>query len=429
MTPSARLSAAIEVLEDIEARRRPAPDALKDWGLSHRFAGSGDRSAIATLVYDGLRRKSSARWLLDADTPRATIMGMLSLQRRLGADAIEALFSGERFAPPPLEEAERTALRGRDIAQAPAHVQADIPEWLWPAFSSALGDEAIAEGRALAERAPLDLRANTLKTSRDKLVAELAPLGAAATPLSPWGLRIPLGEDGRSPAVQSEEAFIKGLFEIQDEGSQLAGKLADARPSDQVLDLCAGGGGKTLELAAAMANKGQIFATDSDKRRLAPIHDRLARAGVRNVQVRTPRGPLPIDDLAGTMDLTVIDAPCSGSGTWRRNPDAKWRLRPNSLADREKDQAQVLTAGGRTVCRGGRLVYITCSLFESENDEAIARFLSRHDDFHLVPPSDLAARAGLPELGRHLSAGGRGLQLSPHRTGTDGFFIAALSRE
>lgn len=433
MTPSARLSAAIEILADIEARRRPAADALKDWGLSHRFAGSGDRAALAGLVYDTLRRRASARWLMDSEAPRAALIGMLVLQRGETIETLDALFSGERFAPEPLTDDERKALAGRELAQAAPDIQADVPNWLWSSFEAAFGEDAVAEGRALAERAPVDLRVNTLKASRDKLLGELEPLGASATPLSRWGVRVPLGPDGRSPAVQAEESFQKGWFEIQDEGSQLAGLVAAAKPGEQVLDLCAGGGGKTLEFAAAMENKGQVFATDSDKRRLAPIHDRLARAGVRNVQVRTPRGRVSgggpaIDDLDGRMDLVLVDAPCSGSGTWRRNPDTKWRMRPSSLADRQKDQAAVLRAGARAVKPGGRLVFVTCSVLPEENDASVKGFLADHADFTAAPLAELAKGAGLSAFARFGSSGGAGLQLSPHRSGTDGFFIALLHR-
>jgi 16S rRNA (cytosine967-C5)-methyltransferase len=428
LTPAARLSAAIEILADIETRRRPAADALKDWGLSHRFAGSGDRAALAGLVYDMLRRRASSRWLLDSETPRATLIGMLALARSHSADSLAGLFSGDRFAPEPLTAEETSALASRKLADAPLDVQADVPHWLWGSFEAAFGADAVLEGRALAERAPVDLRVNTLKTSRDKLLAELEPLHASATPLSGWGVRVPLGPEGRSPAIQSEESFQKGWFEIQDEGSQLAGLIADAKPGEQVLDLCAGGGGKTLEFAAAMENKGQVFATDSDKRRLAPIHERLARAGVRNVQVRTPRGALAIDDLDGRMDMVLVDAPCSGSGTWRRNPDAKWRIRPSSLADRQKDQAAVLRSGAKAVKAGGRLVFVTCSVLPEENDASVQAFLADHADFVAAPLGTLAKHAGLSGFGRLTSSSGLGLQLSPNRTGTDGFFISVLQR-
>jgi 16S rRNA (cytosine967-C5)-methyltransferase len=428
MTPAARLSAAIEVLDDIRQRRRPASDALKDWGLSHRFAGSGDRAAIASLVYDVLRRRSSAEWLMGSQDARATLLGALALQRGMDVDAIASLCSGARFAPSALTDEERGSLVAGRLADAPDNIRADVPDWLWAAFRDAFGDHAVAEGQALAARAPLDLRTNTLKVERERLLQELQPLGAATTPRSPLGLRIPLGPDGRGPSVQSEASFQKGWFEVQDEGSQIAALLAGAKPGEQVLDLCAGAGGKSLELAAAMGNKGQIYATDSDKRRLAPIYDRLSRAGVRNVQVRVPRRSGARDDLAGQMDLVLVDAPCSGSGTWRRNPDAKWRLRPNSLADRTRDQAEVLAQGAEAVRPGGRLAYITCSLLPEENDAAVEALIGRKGDFTPVAPERVAEEAGLADLAPYRSRRGTGLQLTPNRSRTDGFFIAILRR-
>src|SRR5579872_337261 len=287
MTPAARLSAAIEVFADIDARRRPAADALKDWGLSHRFAGSSDRAAIAGLVYDALRRKSSSTWLMGEGGARAVLIGMLRRERGLDVDAIAALCSGVRFAPSPLTDSERAALAGDALAQAPAHVRGDYPEWLEPHFSRVFGDERVAEGSALASRAPLDLRVNTLKAERDEAAPKLAHLEAAPTRWSPVGLRIRLAPDAKSPAIHAEPAFLKGAIEIQDEGSQLAALVAGARPGEQVIDLAAGAGGKTLALSAMMENSGQIYATDTDKRRLAAIHERIARADARNIQVRT----------------------------------------------------------------------------------------------------------------------------------------------
>ncbi len=335
MTPAARIAAAIEVLADIEARRRPAADALKDWGLSHRFAGSGDRSAIGGLVYDTLRRRSSSAWLARGGEARALLLGALRLARGWTVERIAEHLTGEKYAPAPLTPAEVEAL-SRDpaavLAEAPPWVAGDYPEWLDAALAASFGEGRVAEARALADRAPVDLRVNTLKATREAALAELTALGARPTPHSPIGLRIAVGEDARPPAVQAEPAFQRGLVEIQDEGSQLAGLLANARPGARVVDLCAGGGGKTLEAAATMENTGTLYATDSDKRRLAPIWERLNRAGVSNVEVRLQRerGEEPLADLAGRADLVIVDAPCTGSGTWRRNPDAKWRMRPSS---------------------------------------------------------------------------------------------------
>ncbi len=433
MTPAARISAAIEVLADIEARRRPAADALKDWGLGHRFAGSGDRSAIGTLVYDTLRRRASAAALMGREGPRATLIGALRLARGWTPDTIAGLFSGDRFASAPLSDDERAAL-GQDaerlLAAAPPWVAGDYPQWLDPALAASFGEGRVAETRAMAERAPVDLRVNTLRCDRDTALAELAPLGAVATTLSPIGLRIPISADGRAPAVQAEPAFQRGFVEIQDEGSQIAGLLVAARPGSVVIDLCAGGGGKTLELAASMRNEGTLFATDSDKRRLAPIWERLTRAGIGIVEVRHPRGrgDEPLSDVAGRADLVVVDAPCTGTGTWRRNPDAKWRVRPSSLEGRIADQATVLDRAARLARPGGRIAYITCSVLRDENDDAIEAFLGRHDGFSVIPPKTSASAAGLETLGDRTSPAGHGVQLTPLRTGTDGFFVALLRK-
>ena len=427
MTPAARISAAIEVLADIEARRRPAADALKDWGLSHRFAGSKDRAAIASLVYDALRRKASATWLMDDASPRAILIGMLRLQRNIPPEDIAELFSGERHAPAPLFEAERKRLADGMPDGAPAHVAGDFPEWIEPSLDRAFGDDLVAEMQALATRAPLDMRVNSLKANREAVKAALTHLHPSETPYSPLGIRIAPNEDGRGPALQSEPEFLKGWFEIQDEGSQLAAMLTGAKPGEQVVDLCAGGGGKTLALAALMDNAGQIYATDGDARRLAPIHDRLKRAGARNVQVRTPRGRADaVADLDGKIDCVLVDAPCTGSGTWRRNPDSKWRLRPGSLETRRREQAVVLDRAAALLRPGGHIVYVTCSVLPEENDDAVGRFLERKDSFTATPAETVLARAELGRLTGSVRLTSHGLQLTPRLTGTDGFYVAHL---
>ena len=349
--------------------------------------------------------------------------------RGLDADAIAALFSGDGHAPEKLTEAERARLAAADLSGAPAHVVGDFPEWLAPQLEASFGASAADEGRALAERAPVDLRVNLLKANRDKALSALAYLAPEPTPFSPVGLRIAMRQDGRAPPLASDPAYVKGLVEVQDEGSQLAALLAGAKPGMQVLDLCAGAGGKTLALAAAMENQGQIYAADPDARRLAPIFARLARSGARNVQVRAPKGQTDVlPDLKGRCDLVLIDAPCTGSGAWRRNPDAKWRIRPGALEQRVKDQDETLESAVRFVKRGGRIVYVTCSVLRAENEDRIAAFLERHDDFLPVDAAAQAGAAGLPALADHRSTLGPGFRLSPRTTGTDGFYIATLTR-
>ena len=431
MTPSARLAAAIEVLENLERERRPGADALKSWGLAHRFAGSGDRAAIAGLVYDALRRRASSAWIMGADTPRAILLGMLKRERGLDGEAIAKLASGAQYAPEALGDDERKRLDAADLSAAPPHVVGDYPEWLDPHFTRAFGDARAEEGAALSSRAPLDLRVNTLKTERDRATGMLADLKPEPTRWSPWGLRIRLAADAKSPAIHAEPAFLKGMIEVQDEGSQLAALFAAAQPGEQVLDLCAGAGGKTLALAAMMANKGQLYATDDDKRRLAPIHDRLKRSGARNVQVRTPKSVGgELDDLKGRIDLVLIDAPCTGTGAWRRNPDAKWRMRPGALEQRQKEQAEVLDRAVPLIKAGGRIAYVTCSVLEEENGAQVRAFLGRHAEFSIQPPGDVIKALGERALmfGKAARLSAEGITMTPRTTETDGFFVSLLWR-
>jgi 16S rRNA (cytosine967-C5)-methyltransferase len=362
MIEGAKIRAAIEVLDDIATRKRPAGDALKDWGLAHRFAGSRDRAGIGTLVFDALRHRASAAYLM-----------------------------GE------------------------------------PSFAKLFGDETIAEMQALAARAPVDLRVNSLKGTREKALNALKHFHPEPTPFSHLGLRLPLLSDGRGPPIASETAYLKGLVEVQDEGSQIAVLLTCAKPGEQVLDLCAGAGGKSLGLASQMQNKGQVYASDSDSRRLAPIYARIERSTARNIQVRPPRGQKDqLADLVGRCDLVLVDAPCTGTGTWRRNPDAKWRMRPGALEERIKTQDRTLIEAARFVKPAGRIVYVTCSLLIEENEERIAAFLGSHPNFKSIPGEEMAEKAGLAALAGCASRFGNGLRLSPLKTQTDGFFIAAL---
>jgi 16S rRNA (cytosine967-C5)-methyltransferase len=317
------------------------------------------------------------------------------------------------------------------LNDAPPHIAGDFPEWLDPYLASVFGEDRVAEAAAMASRAPLDLRVNTLKGKREKVVASLAHLGAHASPWSPWGLRIDLGADARNPGIHAEENFIKGAVEVQDEGSQLAALFSGARPGEQVIDLCAGAGGKTLALAAMMQGKGRLIATDHDKRQLAPIYDRLSRAGVHNADVRAPKGAEdPLGDIKASADLVVIDAPCTGTGTWRRNPDAKWRMRPGALEIRIKDQIAVLDRAAPLIKSGGRLAYITCSVLREENNAQIAAFTERHPEMAVVPPSEVMMALG--EQAAAFAAttlqSPEGLLMTPRRTGTDGFFVSVLRR-
>ena len=431
MTPAARLSAAIELIDTIDAERVPAAKALKEWGTAHRYAGSGDRAAISGLIWDVLRRRASSAFLMDADTSRARVLGMMKLERGMSTDAIAALCDGGRFAPEPLTEAERTALASRTLEGAPPHIAGDYPEWLDAHLADVFGDDRVAEATAMASRAPLDLRVNTLKAKREKVLASLKHLGAQPTPWSRIGLRIELGADARNPGIHAEEDFIKGAIEVQDEGSQLAAMFAAAKPGEQVIDLCAGAGGKTLALAAMMGGKGRLIATDRDKRQLAPIFERLSRAGVHNAEVRSPKGDAdPLADIKASADLVLIDAPCTGTGTWRRNPDAKWRMRPGALEVRLKDQAEVLDRAAGMVKPGGRIAYVTCSVLPSENGEQVRSFLARHPQFSIQPLYETASVLWdkAEDFEKAALQSPEGWLMTPRRTGTDGFFVSVLKK-
>jgi 16S rRNA (cytosine967-C5)-methyltransferase len=320
-----------------------------------------------------------------------------------------------------------TVAASRRLEDAPPEIRADVPDWCVPLFEASFGGDWAEEGRALAARPPLDLRVNTLLSTRERVISELRETGAKPTALAREGIRIPpIRGNGRHPNVQAEPAFRKGWFEVQDEGSQLAADLAGAGPGMQVLDFCAGAGGKTLALAADMQNRGQIFAYDAEKPRLAPIFDRIRRAGVRDIQVLSKLEQLA--DLRARMDLVLVDAPCTGSGTWRRRPDAKWRLTQKQVDARKAEQAQILEDAKAYVKPGGRLVYITCSVFREENQDQLAAFVENNPEFS---PADHGAL--FEEAHRGKSAVARieregGIVLTPLRTGTDGFYFASLQR-
>jgi 16S rRNA (cytosine967-C5)-methyltransferase len=428
VTPGARLSAAIEILDEVAGRHRPAAEAAREWGRAHRFAGSSDRAAIASLVNAALRRRQSAAWIMGDDAPRALCLGALRLAWGLGPDDIAAIAGQGRYAPGALGEAEACALAVATdrLADAPFWVRGDIPEWLAPQLEAAFGDRAGEEGAGLAGRAPLDLRVNTLRTGRDQVARALEKYGARPTALSPIGLRIALAEGpARPPDVEAHALHGRGRFEVQDEGSQVAALMAGARPGMQVVDYCAGAGGKTLALAATMENRGQIHAHDSDARRLRPIFERLRRAGARNVQVLS--GEEGLEALTARSDLVLVDAPCTGSGVWRRRPDAKWRLKPEALEERRREQARILASAAPLVRPGGRLVYVTCSVLPAENSEQVEGFVAEHSDFALIPWE----RVWSETLGTDppaSAADGDGLLLTPARHATDGFFIAVLGR-
>jgi 16S rRNA (cytosine967-C5)-methyltransferase len=405
MRDGGRIEAAIGVLTDIERRHRPARLALKGWGLDARYAGAKDRAFVSGLVMDVLRRRRSLAWMMDDGSDRAAVLGGLGFMWDWPLERIAAA-AEETHGPGALTDLERARLAAPvDLAGASAPVRGDYPDWLDPHLERVFGEERALEGAALATRAPLDLRVNTLKTDLARTLKALAPFNPETTDLVPNAIRIGAPQASeRAPAVETAPEFEKGWFEVQDLGSQWAAARAGDIKGKQVLDLCAGGGGKTLALAAAMANTGQLYAYDSDARRLTDTVRRAQRAGVRNLQVRSPIHPDALAGLEGRMDVVFVDAPCTGSGTWRRHPDTKWRVTSEQLLRRTKEQDDVLNEASAYVKSGGSIIYVTCSLLSDENGDRIEHFITNHPGFVLA------------EEGR----------MTPHTPGTDGFYTATL---
>ncbi|RHW16396.1 RsmB/NOP family class I SAM-dependent RNA methyltransferase [Sphingomonas gilva] len=393
MTPGARVQAAIEILDQVITAAREggaAADTLAQrYFATRRYAGSKDRRAVRELLYDAIRRAG--------ELPASGRAAMLGLTE--DRPDIAALFDGEPHAPAPI---------GQDETPAPAGT---APGWLADRLTQS-GVDAATQA-ALLGRAPLDIRVNRLKASRDDVMA--AWPDAEPLPHAPDGLRLPTGA-----AIENSAEYAQGLVEVQDHGSQLVSLAAAVSPGANVIDLCAGGGGKTLALAAAMEDHGHIIATDTDRGRLQRLPPRAGRAGVSIVETRLldpGREAAALGDVVGAADLVLIDAPCSGTGTWRRNPEARWRLTPERLARLVALQARLLDLGASLVRPGGTLTYIVCSLLDEEGADRIADFLSRHDGWK-AETIDLAV--GTPR--------GAGLRLDPYRDSTDGFFVAKLGR-
>jgi 16S rRNA (cytosine967-C5)-methyltransferase len=430
MKIGARIAAGAEVLEDILVRHLPASMALSDWGRKHRFAGSGDRSAIGNLVYDVLRRRNSIVTRMGQETPRALAIGAAAQAFHLTSEAVvEACNDGSPHSIGPLTDDEVAGLTRAVTDDLPAHVSGDFPEKWTGSLARTFGGRLADEMAAFGQRAPVGLRVNELKADRDKVMKALAKFAPEPMRYAPLGVMIPHPLGGkRTPNVEADPAHGKGWFEVQDEGSQIVSALSGAGPRMQVLDLCAGAGGKSLAIGGQMRNTGQIYAYDRDAGQLRPIFERLKRAGVRNVQTVPPGDEAALLALKDRFDVVFVDAPCSGSGTWRRRPDAKWRLSEENLAARIADQQTVLMLARQLVKPGGRLVYVTCSILPEENIDQVAWFLKQASEYQLIPYRDLWTEHLDCEAPQ--SADGRedSLLLTPYSHGTDGFFFAAFKR-
>ncbi len=424
MTPAGQLAAAIDLLAEIEADARPADAVANSFFRNRRFIGAGDRREVSTLVWGVLRARRHLGWWLEKfgaePTPRL-LLAAQAIFTGMTPHKIALAFTSGRYGPPALSEAESIILEkfaGHTLEHPnmPDAVKYEVPDWIMPHLTAQFGDALPAEMKALAEPAPLDLRVNALKSTREAAMAGLRTehLEARPTQFSPWGLRLA----GRQ-SVTASKTFQSGAIEIQDEGSQLVALLVDAKPGMRVADYCAGAGGKTLAIAMTMENKGHIVACDVSAPRLEGAIKRLRRAGVHNAE----RHLLEAGDKwskrqAQKFDRVLVDAPCTGTGTWRRNPDARLRLKENDLREIMPKQAMILDQAQRLVKPGGRLIYATCSLLDEENEAQMEAFLARYPNFKRVDLTDPLPAA----------LHGPFLRLTPRSHGTDGFFGAILER-
>ena len=422
MTPAGQLAAAIDLLAEIESDPRPADAVANHFFRNRRFIGGGDRRAVSTLVWGVLRARRHLGWWLQKlaapETPRLLLAAQAIFSGQT-PHKIALAFTAGRYGPPPLSPEETAVLdkfAGHTLEHPnmPEAVKYEIPDWILPKLKAQFGPALAAEMEAMNEPAPLDLRVNMLKATREGAIAALAREGLRAEPTaySPWGLRL-----ANRQSVTQGKAFQDGLVEIQDEGSQLIALAVDAHPGMRVVDYCAGAGGKTLAIAMCMENKGHIVACDVSVPRLEGAIKRLRRAGVHNAERHLLEpGDKWLKRQGQKFDRVLVDAPCSGTGTWRRNPDARTRLTEADLAELTQKQAMILDQAQKLVKPNGKLVYATCSVLNDENEKQVEAFLARYPMFEQLPIEAPAALRG------------QALRLSPRVHGTDGFFAAVLIR-
>ncbi|ADJ62695.1 RsmB/NOP family class I SAM-dependent RNA methyltransferase [Herbaspirillum seropedicae] len=413
--PPAIIPHTEELLREVLRFTGPADVTLSRYFRDNPRLGSRERGVIAEAVYGLLRNKTVLTNFAESGSgPMMRRLALLGLADAVGAESIAGLQEGEADWLERVAQIDRTQLA--------AQMRSNLPPWLWDKLVARMGEAATLElAEAMNRPAPLDLRVNALKADRDTVIAELAkaPVACEPTPYSPLGLRVL-----KKPALQNLPLFKDGAIEVQDEGSQLLAQIVGAKRGEMVVDFCAGAGGKTLALGALMRNTGRLYAFDVSEKRLAKLKPRLARSGLSNVHpvVIAHENDAKVKRLAGKLDRVLVDAPCSGLGTLRRNPDMKWRQTVETLAEMRAKQSSILASAARLVRAGGRLVYGTCSFLEEENDEVIADFLQSHPDFILRPMGEVLAEQKIAlEMGDYL-------KLLPHQHQTDGFFAAVLER-
>ena len=413
--PPAIIGHAEEVLREILRFTGPADGTLSRYFREHPRLGSRERGVIAEAIYGLLRNKSVYTSFSESGSgPAMRRLTLLGLADAVGVDSLGGLTEEETAWLERVMQIDRSHL--------PVTMKANMPAWIWDKLNTRFGEEqALALTTSLNTPAPLDLRVNAIKGNREDVIASLAqaPILAEPTPYSASGLRVI-----KKPSIQNLPLFKDGTIEVQDEGSQLLAQLVGARRGEMVADFCAGAGGKTLALGALMRNTGRLYAFDVSEKRLAKLKPRLARSGLSNVHpvVIAHEKDAKIKRLSAKLDRVLVDAPCSGLGTLRRNPDVKWRQTPEGVAELNVKQASILASASRMVKPGGRLVYATCSILDEENEDIVNAFLAEHPDFTLVPASKVLAEQKVElEMGDFL-------KLYPHIHQTDGFFAAILDR-
>jgi 16S rRNA (cytosine967-C5)-methyltransferase len=432
MKPAARIASAIDLMMRIEASPIPMDNTIREFMATRRFIGSKDRTAIVERVYRIMRSYARLGWWIEQAAVKRSattlVLADLILQENPDDEFLAQTFNGDKYAADPLKDHEKTLiefLRGKTIDDPamPVGVRAECPQWAEEKLQALYGQDFETYLRAMIDPAPLDLRVNTLKSTVDEAIASLRAdkVTTVKTPYSPVALRV----EGK-PFMSDSKAFRKGLVEIQDEGSQLIGLVTGAQPGMRVLDYCAGGGGKTLIMAAMMNNKGNIVAADTELRRLEKGRARYKKAGVHNVELRCLADESSRKWLRRqkeTMDVVLIDAPCSSSGTWRRNPDLRWKWYGPSLDEICAIQKEILDRVAEKVKPGGRLVYATCSLLAQENEDQITAFLERHPDYAVLPLAQAweGDKSSVPCSGPYL-------RMNPKDHTTDGFFAAILTK-
>ena len=442
MTPGARLAAAIEILDTIEGSRTAADAITRSYFRARRYAGSKDRRAVGEKVYSVIRNRARLDWWIAGATgnmepsSRTRVLSSLLLLDQESPETVATLFDGGGHGPAALDSDEKDFVA--NIADKPLHHDAmpdgvihEVPAWLMPPLEHRFGDTFATEMEALNTPAPVDVRVNAGRVTRQQARKSLLRDGINSenTPLSIVGLRLT-----EHANLERTRAFSKGLIEVQDEGSQLISLLCQAHPGMTVIDYCAGGGGKTLALADFMglqgneATAGRLIACDVSAKRLGRMDERLKRAGAEEAVQRIVLEPSGVPaDLLNSADRVLVDAPCSGSGAWRRHPEARWRLTPERLAEHIADQRTVLTGAANLVKPGGKLIYATCSLLGQENEDQIAWFLAEHPEFKALPIGEIWVEAtGIVSPTGATQA--EGLYLSPASAGTDGFYCAVLGK-